>query len=471
MLGQSEYGLYSLVSSVLAYLTIMDFGFSNSIIRYTAKLRAEKNERKTYELFGMFLFLYVIIGVITVVIGFIMYANIDSLFSESMTSDEIHRARIMMGLLIGNLAIGFPFNVFSSIVFAYEKFLFQKNLNIIRILANTMIMVLLLHLGYKAIALVVVQTLLNIGVHISNCIYCFNRLRIKISFKHFDYTLLKEIGAYSFWIFIMMIVDRLYLYSGQFVLGVVEGAKSVAIFAVAMQLINMFVAFSTSMSGVFLPRVTEIVTKSNRNKDVSDLFIKIGRMQFIVLSFLFVGFAIFGSEFVTLWAGKEYSDVYMLSILIFLPSLIPLSQNIGIVILQARNSMKFRALSYLVISLASVFLQFILVKKIGIMGSGISLSLSTVIGQILIMNIYYMKVQGIDIVRYWIEVISMSIVPVIFLGLSFVLKKMTHIEFSCWTDWIVSVLLFSVIYLLASYRCQFNQYEKSLVINMSNKLK
>jgi O-antigen/teichoic acid export membrane protein len=133
--------------------------------------------------------------------------------------------------------------------------------------------------------------------------------------------------------------------------------------------------------------------------------------------------------------------------------------------------MKFRALSYLVISLASVFLQFILVKKIGIMGSGISLSLSTVIGQILIMNIYYMKVQGIDIVRYWIEVISMSIVPVIFLGLSFVLKKMTHIEFSCWTDWIVSVLLFSVIYLLASYRCQFNQYEKSLVINMSNKLK
>ena len=43
MLGQSEYGLYSLVASVVAYLTIMDFGFGNAIIRYTARFRAEGN--------------------------------------------------------------------------------------------------------------------------------------------------------------------------------------------------------------------------------------------------------------------------------------------------------------------------------------------------------------------------------------------------------------------------------------------
>lgn len=40
-LGQNEYGLYSLVASVIAYLTILDFGFGNAIIRYTAKFRAE----------------------------------------------------------------------------------------------------------------------------------------------------------------------------------------------------------------------------------------------------------------------------------------------------------------------------------------------------------------------------------------------------------------------------------------------
>ena len=37
-LGQSEYGLYSLVTTVISYLTILDFGFGNAIIIYTAIL-------------------------------------------------------------------------------------------------------------------------------------------------------------------------------------------------------------------------------------------------------------------------------------------------------------------------------------------------------------------------------------------------------------------------------------------------
>ena len=55
MLGQNDYGLYSLVASVIAYLTILDFGFGNAIIRYTAKFRAERKQREQWEMFGMFL--------------------------------------------------------------------------------------------------------------------------------------------------------------------------------------------------------------------------------------------------------------------------------------------------------------------------------------------------------------------------------------------------------------------------------
>ena len=55
MLGQSEYGLYSLAASIIAYLTVLDLGFGNAIVRYTAKFRAEKKEREQEEMFGMFL--------------------------------------------------------------------------------------------------------------------------------------------------------------------------------------------------------------------------------------------------------------------------------------------------------------------------------------------------------------------------------------------------------------------------------
>ena len=45
-LGQSEYGLYSLVTAVISYLTILDFGFGNAIIIYTTKYRVSKQKEK-----------------------------------------------------------------------------------------------------------------------------------------------------------------------------------------------------------------------------------------------------------------------------------------------------------------------------------------------------------------------------------------------------------------------------------------
>ena len=37
MMGPSEYGLYSLVASTISYLTILDFGLGNAVIRYPSR--------------------------------------------------------------------------------------------------------------------------------------------------------------------------------------------------------------------------------------------------------------------------------------------------------------------------------------------------------------------------------------------------------------------------------------------------
>ena len=44
MLGQAEYGLYSLAHSAVAYLSLLSFGFGSTIIRYIAKYNAEGNK-------------------------------------------------------------------------------------------------------------------------------------------------------------------------------------------------------------------------------------------------------------------------------------------------------------------------------------------------------------------------------------------------------------------------------------------
>lgn len=126
MLGQSEYGLYSLVASVISYLTVLDLGIGNAIVRYTAKYRAEGKTTEQYEMFGMFLVLYIVIGVITLFAGAGLYTNLDYFFKDTMTIEEIDKARIMMLFLIFNLAVTFPMSIFGSIINAYEHLYFPK---------------------------------------------------------------------------------------------------------------------------------------------------------------------------------------------------------------------------------------------------------------------------------------------------------------------------------------------------------
>ena len=145
-LGQAEYGLYSLVASVVGSLTVLDFGFGNALIRYTAKLRAEKKEQKLKEMYGMFFVIFCGIALLALIIGMVVYFNTENIFSQNMTGEELRKMKIMLLLMIFNLCFTFVMSVYRSIIVAYERFIFQKVINLIRIVLNPLVMVIFLYL-------------------------------------------------------------------------------------------------------------------------------------------------------------------------------------------------------------------------------------------------------------------------------------------------------------------------------------
>lgn len=471
MMGQSEYGLYSLVASVIAYLTVLDLGFGNAIVRYTAKFRAEKKTEEQYEMFGMFFLLYLVIGIIAFGIGLGLYFNVDTLFGDTMTAVELGRARIMMLLLVANLAFTFPMSIWGSIIQAYEDFVFQKSLNIIRIILNTAVMICLLHFGYKAVAMVVVQTIFNVLTLVVNFIYCRRKLNIHIyfRFKHFHWGFLKEVAIYSFWIFLNAIMDRVYWSTGQFVLGAMVGTAAVAVFAIAIQLEGMYMQFSTAISSVFLPKVTAMVATNRSRKEISDLFIRTGRIQYIVLAYILSGFIIFGRQFIELWAGAGYSDAYIISLLFFIPLTVPLIQNLGITILQARNEMKFRSVLYIIIALVSLAMQIVLTRHFGGIGCAMGVSGALVVGQILIMNVYYRRRQDLDIKTFWKEISKMSIIPIVLI-ISSMLVIRHFFALDSWGKLILGIAAFSLVYIPLFFRFSMTDEERDLFISMFHKI-
>lgn len=449
-LGPSEYGLYSLVASVIAYLTILDLGLGNAVVRYTARYRSEGRGEEQYELFGMFLILYLCIGLLAFLAGGVFMAHFDTWFGHTMTLHELERARQMLFLLVLNVAFTFPMSIFGSILTAYECFVFPRVLQIVRILLNTGVMIALLALGYKALALVVVQTVFNVLTLTIHGFYCRYRLRVKIRFRTFRSELLKEVSVYSFWVFLSVVMDRIYWSTGQFVLALYDGTGAVAVFSVAIQLSLLYMSFSTSISGVFLPRVTGMVTCRASETDISQLFLRTGRIQFMVMALILTGFAVFGRSFVRLWAGPEYEGAYAIALLLFASLTVPMIQNLGITILQARNQMKFRSLLYLVIALISLLAQFVLARRFGGMGIAIAISGALLVGQGVMMNIYYHRCQKLDMRAFWREIGRMSIVPaLVALGASIALQG---IVLDTWMKLAMAIGGYLLVYVPLFYR-------------------
>ena len=468
MMGQSEFGMYSLVASVVAYLTILDLGFGNTVVRYTAKFRAQGKEEQQESMFGMFTVLYIGIGLVALGIGTILYFNINNIFGNSLTPEELEKVHVLMLLMVVNLAFTFPLSIFSSIITAYERFLFPKSVQIVRIILNTLIMILLLEMGYRAIAMVVVITILNLSSLLLNFWYCKVKLKVKIRFGRFDWKFFRELAGYSFYIFLGAIIDRLFWSSGQLVLGAYVGTAAVAVFAVGIRLEQMYMGFSTAISEVLLPKITAIATKNKSEKEISDLFIRTGRIQFIIMSFILAGFVLFGERFIYFWAGEDYSDAYIITLLFFSTLTIPLIQNTGISILQARNKLKFRAFLYVSIAFVSLVVQLLVAKKYGGIGCAIAISSSLVIGHTLIMNIYYYKKQHIDIPEFWREISKMMLSPLL-LGVAtyYVLQQFVIDSLE---DLFIAICAFSTLYIPLIWITSMNNYERDLLYQPLKKI-
>lgn len=459
-LGPSEFGLFSLASSVIAYLTLFDFGFGNAVARFTAKYRAEGKRQEMNEMLGMFFLLYCGIALLVALVGLCVYASVDEMFGAKMTTEELVRSKIIVAILVGNLVFTFPLFMFGSVVTAFENFIFQKVIHIVRILLQTAIMIPLLFWGFKAVALAVLITIMNFGTLIATAIYCLKKIKIRLIFTNLNWSLLKDIGRYSFFVFLGVVAERVCWSSGQFILGHTAGTSSVAVYAVAIRIVGFYTAMATAIPGVLLPKITGMAARNSSEDEMNSLFIRSGRIQFFIVGTAFFGFLSLGRPFLVLWAGTEYSDAYWVTILMMGALLPTLIQSTGVVILQAMNRLKFRSVLHISVTFFGLTLGYVLAGLWGGVGCAIGIACAFLLGNGLILNYYYRKSIKLDIPRFWKNIFRISLPLILISALLYAVDF--FVPNSAASRFFVKFLLFVSLVCPAYWLFSMNEYEKSI---------
>lgn len=464
LLGQSEYGLYKLASSVTSYLSLISMGLGSAITRYLIKSREEKGKEAEEQMFGLFDIIFNVIAAAALIVGTILTMCLPLWYAKSLTAEELSRMQVLVFMMVINMALGFSQAPYLSIVNAHERFVFLQGMNIVQTCGGPCLNLVALYLGFGSVGMTMAAMAVSILARIAYQIYVRRRMQLRPRMMNLPTNAMREILGFSFWIFVSNVVGQLYNATDTIMIGMIPALATtgVAVYNVGGTFNSIMSSLTTGISGVLAPKVNKMVFQNASGKELTDLAVRVGRIQGYIMTLVVSGFIAFGRPFISFYAGAGYQDAYWVAIFMMVPLMIPLVQSVCLNIVVAQNKHKFRSLVYLGIAILNVIGTWFLMQYMGVIGAALMSGIGLILGQGIIMNWYYHKRTGLDMVQFWRKMANIYVVPAIMCAVTLCVSR--FVNFYNLAVLFAGIGLYTAIYCILNWIFTMNDYEKNLIL-------
>ena len=462
-LGNGEYGVYKTISSLSSALMILDLGLGGTAMRYIAKFKADGKNDKIQSFISMALGEGSIICVGLILISVAIYFFIPTIYSQGLNAEEIGLAKNLFVILALNMVFHIIENVFNGVISGFNKFTVSNGIKLGRILLRVGLLFVVFAFIKSAVALVLIDLGLTIAQIFIEFIYISVRLKtkVKISFKNWDKGIFKESFKYTMLLFITTIAAQINNNLDNVVIGAIRGSALVAVYSMGLLIFGMFEQLSTSLSGVMLPTVTNVLKNDSNGTEIQKTVIGIGRIQFALLGAALVGFAVLGRNAITLWLGEGYEDVYVITLILMAPALLELCVNVCLSVLRAKNILGFRTAVLFGTTALNAVITIVGVKLFGYYAAAVGTALSFIIGSVVIMNIYYWKKLSFNMLRIYRKIFSRTWLCLLISGAAIFVSSRFLTE--GWLALMLNIAIFGAVYGITLLLFGFTKEEKKKI--------
>lgn len=460
LLGQSQYGIYSLVTSFIGYLTIFNAGANAAYIKFYIQTK-EKDKSKVDDLNGLFLFIFSVLTVIGVSAGLIIAGFSPQLFGNKILPQEyeiVRKCFVLLSILIGITIFN---SFFSSIVIANERFIFGKSINCLILIASPLMTVPLLYKGCDCTVMIAVRTGVAIVMLIVNIIFCLKNLHVKFTLERYNKDILRTIFMFMGIIALQSVTDQLNWQIDKLVLAHTHGTSQISIYSVGATFNSIFMQLSGAVSGIFITQVNRLVSR-NEQSGLNDLFIRTSRLNMYITCFVMLGFTFLGKAFVVRWAGAEYVDAFLVGWLLMMPLTMTMTLGLQLEIGRAKNLHHIQIKINIILCIVNFGVSIPLAIKWGALGSALGTFLTEIVICFIVQPLYIWKILKMDMRRTFFELIKILPAMVIPFILGVILNYF-HFIMPEYKSIIIFALIYSVIYALSIWFLAMNKEEKSIV--------
>lgn len=397
-LGDAEYGIYQMVASFAGYLVLMNFGTGTVMTRYVSLYKARQQEKEQKNFIAICLTITAGLAILIAAAGAVLYLGLDRLYA-TLDEAQLAHAKVIYIVVVSNIICTLLYQAFDGIIMAYERYMFSQVWTMGKTIVRVAVIGVLISRVPNAIIISLVDLALSVTYLVISVYYV--RVRLKVTWKlvYWDKFLLQEITSFSMAIFLQAFVNQVNSNVDKTLLGAMVSPESVSLYSLAMSISNIFITLSTALLGIYLPQFTKILASTSDRSEVTKAAVKPARVQFFISTTVLFGFALCGKDFVVVWAGKEYLQVWDIAMILMVPMYFQYLTGIMESVLDALGKRLFRSVILSVAAVGNVVVSIFLIRKMGVIGAPVGTALATILFSVIVLNLYYHWGLGLRIDR------------------------------------------------------------------------
>lgn len=397
-IGDDQYALYTLAISVIN-IFLLDFGIGSAVTKFLSNYYARGQYEEADRFMGIVYKVFIVISVVIAVVLVGFYFLIDQVYLK-LTPTELATFKNLYLIVATYSVLSFPFTTFNGVLMANERFIEVKACNFGKKVFDVVLIVILLIMDRGVYALVMVHAVSNVVFLLLKLFFIRSKTRQRVNFAGWDQGLAKQLFGFSAWITVIYIAQRCIFNIMPTLIAATVSSAAVTLFSLAATLEGYVYTFADAINGMFMPKVSRILAKGQAEQELSGLMSKVGKFHVYTIGLLYVGFICVGQQFVELWMGAGYEDVYLCALLLIFPSLIDVPQQIARTTLLVSDIVKEQGLIYVLMAAVNVVLSLILLPAVGVVGAAFSVCVAYLV-RTAAFNVLYHKRLPVDLGYYF----------------------------------------------------------------------
>lgn len=364
-LGNTGYGIWTLVLSLTGYFGMLDLGIRQSVGRFVARYVALKDSENVNRTVSTALTILTGGSLLALLATVVASLNFGAFKVEPKFVDTARTTMLLGGMTI---AVALPLSVFGAILVSLDRFDVMTGVVVTETLIRAVLVVTALRHGYGLV------TLASITLATGSIQYLFMAAwakslypPLKLSWAMVELGRCKELFGFGIFRFLWIVSNQVIFYTDSVVIGMFLSMGAITSYAIAGSLINYGRNVVSLAIDTLYPAATRLDAQNDLHglRELQIFGTKIGLLVGLPLC---VGLMTLGGQFIELWMGKSFAVSAAVLIVLTIPQFTSMSQYVSAMILVGMA--RHRVLAYIAAAegVANLALSITLARKIGLIG-------------------------------------------------------------------------------------------------------